>query len=478
MDDEQPWKKHKQLGYGVTLDCSHPGRAKQFKVRLRLRSQMLNVGRFEDAHTARLAYDQIITGLGLCKPTNYRPGSYPLDNPEVEAKLQQFLDANPEMAAAAAAVVNGRIGASSASAPASAAAAKPQQPQPDRQHAPAAAAAAAAAAAGLIDLFVACAAAAPALAASAVREGVQMHAAASAATAAARLPAAAAAGASCHANPDPFAHPASALTWQRSVAGSSVSTAFSSAPSSRASSEQPCCSNGQQPSVCEDVLGGSSSISSSEGSGRAMLQQLLQHLANSATLLSECAAQNMAHAEASGQAGHSEPSTTTAAGRQPASPSPGSAFHTYQPPAAGVASQAHGQHSCTAAAGLLPEAPALQLGCDEQPWAQQEQLQQRQQQLQQQQQLACIHSLLGLPAVVPSDSMAQPSPVASPSAAADAAAADAAPVQTRASATEIAAAAKEVTALEILAAWAAAQADAHDRESALEDAAEYAAAPV
>ncbi|WIA36143.1 hypothetical protein OEZ86_007489 [Tetradesmus obliquus] len=110
MDDEQPWKKHKQLGYGVTLDCSHPGRAKQFKVRLRLRSHMLNVGRFEDAHTARLAYDQIITGLGLCKPTNYRPGSYPLDNPEVEAKLQQFLDANPEMAAAAAAVVNGRIG--------------------------------------------------------------------------------------------------------------------------------------------------------------------------------------------------------------------------------------------------------------------------------------------------------------------------------------------------------------------------------
>jgi hypothetical protein len=46
MEDEQPWKKHKQqLGYGVTLDWSHPGRAKQYKVRLRLRSKVLNVGR-------------------------------------------------------------------------------------------------------------------------------------------------------------------------------------------------------------------------------------------------------------------------------------------------------------------------------------------------------------------------------------------------------------------------------------------------
>lgn len=59
-----------------------------------------------------------------------------------------------------------------------------------------------------------------------------------------------------------------------------------------------------------------------------------------------------------------------------------------------------------------------------------------------------------------------------------AAGAAAAPAHPRTSATEIAAAAKEVTALEILAAWAAAQADAHDRESAMEDAAEYAATHV
>jgi hypothetical protein len=59
--------------------------------------------RFEDAHTARLAYDQVIAGLGLRKPTNYHTGTYPLDNPDVEAKLQEYLSKNPEAAAAGAA---------------------------------------------------------------------------------------------------------------------------------------------------------------------------------------------------------------------------------------------------------------------------------------------------------------------------------------------------------------------------------------
>ncbi|WIA29541.1 hypothetical protein OEZ86_012038 [Tetradesmus obliquus] len=87
MPEDQPWQHHKHLGYGVTLD-SHSGRSKKFKVRLRLRSIVFNAGRSETAHDARLAYDQIITQLGLIKPTNYCPGSYLLDNPEVEAKLK------------------------------------------------------------------------------------------------------------------------------------------------------------------------------------------------------------------------------------------------------------------------------------------------------------------------------------------------------------------------------------------------------
>jgi hypothetical protein len=57
--------------------------------------------RFAHAHDARLAYDQVIRGLGLAKPTNYCPGDYELDNPEVEAKLEQFRKEHPDAVAKA-----------------------------------------------------------------------------------------------------------------------------------------------------------------------------------------------------------------------------------------------------------------------------------------------------------------------------------------------------------------------------------------
>jgi hypothetical protein len=52
MAEIHPWELHKQLGYGVTLDSSHPGRTKQYKVRLRVRTQVLNVGRWARGDTA------------------------------------------------------------------------------------------------------------------------------------------------------------------------------------------------------------------------------------------------------------------------------------------------------------------------------------------------------------------------------------------------------------------------------------------
>jgi hypothetical protein len=458
--------------------------------------------RFEDAHTARLAYDQTITGLGLSKPTNYKPGAYPLNNPEVEAKLQQFLNANPDMAAAAAAVVTSGIGSASANVAAAAAAAaenaKRQQAISEQQ---AQDAAAASAAAGLIEIFISCAAAAAAAAATpapAARDGA--HAAGFAAPAAAPSPTSAA-GTSIGITSDPFAHAAAVATAaaQEQLAAGNCYTNLADYHSSRTCSE-PCCSDGPHASAGYD-LPASSSSSGSSSAGKLTLQQLLQQLASNASLLSGGSVLNSAQPAADDRARVSEPAT----GLRPvsASPASGGAFHAYGSAAAGSASHKGDLRSRFADAGLLPEAPPLRLSSEDQPWAQQqhaawaqqqqqqqqqhvawanqqqEQQQhaawvQQQQQEQQLQQLACIQTLLGLSAAGPDNNPSQPSPAAPAAAPASAAA----PAQARTAAAALAAAAKEATALEILAAWAAVQAEAMGMETASDDApTAYAAAP-
>ncbi|WIA35969.1 hypothetical protein OEZ86_004346 [Tetradesmus obliquus] len=83
--DLQPWqtKLKDQCGIGVTLDTSRGN--KRFKVRYRWRSKIVNLGRFTDAHAARLAYDQAVIRLAPGrKKTNYWPGTHPLNSPAVD----------------------------------------------------------------------------------------------------------------------------------------------------------------------------------------------------------------------------------------------------------------------------------------------------------------------------------------------------------------------------------------------------------
>jgi hypothetical protein len=122
----------------------------------------------------------------------------------------------------------------------------------------------------------------------------------------------------------------------------------------------------------------------------------------------------------------------------------------------------------------LPDAPHLQLGYDDSPFLQQGQQQDQQQPEQQQQQLAFFHSLLGpLHSIRP----ALPAATAAPPTTAAAGAAAAHPAEDGAAAADAAAAGLllTVSASEILAAWNAAQAQQQESVATVEAAAVQAA---
>eukprot|EP00775_Hariotina_reticulata_P012880 gene12880-13006_t len=83
-----------KLGIGVSLDSSRPG-GKVYKVRVYHKGKCLNLGRFDDLLKAQICYDQAVVSMTSkgCKKvnTNFPLGTYPLDDEDVQRKVDEFL---------------------------------------------------------------------------------------------------------------------------------------------------------------------------------------------------------------------------------------------------------------------------------------------------------------------------------------------------------------------------------------------------
>jgi hypothetical protein len=430
--------------------------------------------RFEDAHTARLAYDQVIVGLGLCKPTNYHPGTQPLDNPDVEAKLQEYFIKNPAAAAAAAAAAAKRTGSQqhAASAPVPAAAvAETSRLQQVLDGAPESAGVAA----GGVDVVAACVAELAAFADAGLPVAV-IPADSKADNACAATAAATRKGVSSAQTKQQLLGVRSASSSSTACTTSMVNVLISRAGSETCSSEHPATASNM-----------AAAYAGSSSGNILLLQPQPCTATNSAIQPSAVLGTNTVAAVTTEELLSKPPTNKHVADtiHSPGSLLGAMSLDTFGlTPADSMKPLPHLQGHF-ADLMQLPVAPHLQLCYDESPFAQQEQEQEQQQPEQhqhhhQQQQLAYFHSLLG-----PLHSFKPALPTAAPTAAAAAAAAGEAAaagghVSEATAAAEAAPAGVlvAVPASEILAAWIAAQTQQqHEYEAPLEAATLYASEP-